>query len=138
MKEQGKIIKRDGNQAVIEIEQGEQCKHCNACHMFGESKMRLTAYNGIDAQVGEHVIVYVQPGFVLKSSFLIFIFPLLAMFAGYFVGQWFTQNSNELSGIIGAFSGLILALLINMRFNQSAKSDKAEIISKYQQDKPYD
>ena len=138
MQEHGKIIKLDGKEAVVEIEQGEQCKHCNACHMFGESKMRLTAHNGIDAQPGDHVTVLVEPRFVLASSFLIFIFPILVMIAGYYIGQSFSQNTDEWYGILGAFGGLLLALGINRTLNRTASSrehhNRAEIISRIRAD----
>ncbi|MDZ7725377.1 MAG: SoxR reducing system RseC family protein [candidate division KSB1 bacterium] len=138
MQEHGKIIKCDGREAVVEIEQGEQCKHCNACHMFGESKMRLTAHNGIDAQPGDHVTVVVEPRFVLTSSFLIFIFPILAMIAGYFVGQTFSQSPDERFGILGAFAGLLMALGFNRMVNRTASSgehhNSAEIISRIRAD----
>lgn len=134
MLEQGKIIELNGNEAVIEIEQGEQCKHCNACHMFGESKMRLTARNSIHADPGDRVTVYVRPEFVLKSSFLIFIFPIVAMIAGYYTGLLLSRSSGELYGILGAFSGLLSALFINWVLSRSAQSkniqNSAEIISR--------
>lgn len=135
MQEQGKIIRIIGDEAVVELEQGEQCKNCNACRMFGDSTMQLTARNEVRARIGDRVVVHVNPQFILKSVFWIFIFPVLAMIAGYGLGQFLLHGSGESGGIVGAFSGLFLALLGNRIQNSliaPGDRNRARIISQVQ------
>ncbi len=109
MQETGTIISIDGSKAVIQLDRGDSCDGCNVCHAFGESKMQLEATNNIGAQVGDCVTVVVEPKQVVKSSMLIFMFPLLMMLLGYAVAVRFIPPFTEGVGIIGAFAALALA-----------------------------
>ena len=111
MQETGTIISTDGNKAVIQLDRGDKCDGCNVCHAFGENKMQLEASNNINAKVGDWVHVVVEPKQVVKSSLLIFMFPLLMMLIGYFVAVRFIPPFTEGIGIVGAFGGLALAFV---------------------------
>jgi len=112
MRETGSIIAVSGKTATIQLMQGEKCDGCNACSAFGENKMHIDALNKIGAKVGDMVEVDVEPKEVLKSSMIVFIFPLLMMIVGYFIGGKIVPDHSEGAGIIGSFSGLIFAFLL--------------------------
>lgn len=112
MQETGTIISIDGHKAVIQLNRGEKCEGCNVCSAFGENKMKLEAINNIGAAVGDWVNVTVEPQQVVKSSMLIFIFPLFMMLFGYFVAVSFIPPFTEGVGIIGAFTALALAFFL--------------------------
>jgi sigma-E factor negative regulatory protein RseC len=111
MHETGTIISTDGTKAVIQLDRGDKCEGCNVCHAFGENKMQLEATNTIGAKVGDWVNVVVEPKQVVKSSLLIFIFPLIMMLIGYAVAVKFIPPFSEGIGIIGAFTALALAFV---------------------------
>jgi len=106
MKEKGKVIKieNDGT-ALLEFAAGSACKKCGACMMTGEGKAVTRAKNGIGAKVGDIVEAEIRPSSVIWSSFLIFIVPVIALIAGYLIGD--AQGL----GIAGAIIGLILAFI---------------------------
>lgn len=74
--------------------------------------MQLEALNPIGASVGDRVNVNIEPRQVVKSSMIIFIFPLFFMLIGYYIGVRFVPPFTEGVGIIGAFTALILAFLL--------------------------
>jgi sigma-E factor negative regulatory protein RseC len=112
MQETGTIISIDGNNAVIQINRGEKCEGCNVCHAFGENKMRLEAVNNIGASVGDCVNVNIEPKNVIKSSMIIFVFPLLMLLVGYFIAIQFVPPYTEGTGILGALIALALSFVI--------------------------
>lgn len=112
MRETGSIIAVSGKTATIQLLQGDKCEGCNVCSAFGENKMHVDALNNIGAKVGDLVEVDVEPKEVLKSSMIVFIFPLLMMIVGYFVGGKIAPHHGEGAGILGSISGLILAFLL--------------------------
>ena len=64
--------------------------------------------NPLNAKVGDNVEVEILPVFVIGASFLIFIFPLLFLIAGYFFGYYlfplfFQEGSPKNAGIIVSF-----------------------------------
>jgi len=113
MIEEGVVISTSDDLAVVELERGEFCKGCNACATFGDGRMCLEAKNALDAQIGDKVRVEVASKHVLSGAMLIFVLPILAMIAGYFIGQRFSTGASELPGIIGAFAGLAGVLILN-------------------------
>ncbi len=112
MRETGAIISISGKIATIQLSRGSQCEGCNLCSAFGENNMKLEAVNKIGAQVGDLVEVDVEPQQVVKSSMIMFIFPLIMMIGGYFFGVTFIPPHSEGAGIIGSLAALVLAFLL--------------------------
>ncbi len=112
MRETGAIISISGKTATIQLSRGAQCDGCNLCSAFGENNMKLEALNKIGARVGDLVEVDVEPQQVVKSSMIMFIFPLIMMIAGYFVGVKFIPPHGQGAGIIGSLGALALAFLL--------------------------
>lgn len=112
MQETGTVISIDGNTAVIQINRGEKCEGCNVCNAFGENKMRLEAINNVGASVGDCVNVNIEPKHVIKSSMIIFVFPLVMLLIGYFVAIQFVPPHSEGTGVLGALIALALSFVI--------------------------
>jgi len=77
-----KVIALDGKSAVLELERNSACDKCGICHMGTSKKMQLVAENGINAQVGQRVLVEMGERSVLKAGFIIYLLPLLALLVG--------------------------------------------------------
>jgi|Deesub1362B_J571_1020462.scaffolds.fasta_scaffold13028_1 positive regulator of sigma E activity len=108
MEEIGVVKKLISDLAEIEIDASNMCGTCankSACHLVeGGEKRRLVVRNTAGAQVGDLVRVELEPRQAIFSAFMIFIFPVLLLGAGYFVGATFSEGW----GVIGAVAGLIL------------------------------
>ncbi|MBN1559120.1 SoxR reducing system RseC family protein [candidate division KSB1 bacterium] len=123
MLETGTIISLDGQKAIIQLHRGDQCDGCHLCHAFGENKMQLEALNSIGAAVGDRVNVSIEPKLVVKSSMILFIFPLVAMLAGYYLALRFVPPFSESVGIVGAFSAFVIAFFIIKLTEKRRSSD---------------
>jgi sigma-E factor negative regulatory protein RseC len=115
MRETGIVVSAAGELVKVQMSRGERCEGCHACHAVGSSLMEVEAHNELGAKVGDVVEIYVEPAKLLGHSFILFIFPILMMIAGYFIVDYISGGSSTSSegyGILGAFSFLLLSLLM--------------------------
>ena len=115
MRETGIVVSKDGRLVKVLMVKSEKCKECTACSAFGENSMQLEARNDFGAEVGEIVDVEISPKQVVGFSFLVFIFPVMAMIVGYFLGMRIGGElgmTGEGSGILGAFILLVISFLL--------------------------
>jgi len=126
MIECGVVVSTKDGFATIRMQKGEACKDCNICDSFGDGFRSIEAVNDIGAKIGEQVEVEIKSSNLLKYSFLVFIFPILLMIGGYFAGISLMNNggSNEGSGILGAFTGLLLAFVLIKIIDKGLGGDK--------------
>jgi sigma-E factor negative regulatory protein RseC len=114
MRETGVVISRQGDLVQVQMTKGERCGECNICHVLGPGHMVIEADNGIDAKIGDVVDVEIEPQKVLTYSFLLFVFPILMMIAGYYAGRFISDRfggSGDLFAILSSFCGLLLSLV---------------------------
>jgi len=84
LKESGKVIRIIGDGLVeVEIKASSGCAKCGACNFDRSGTMSMEAKNEIGASRGDVVEIEIPEGSVIFSSLLIFIFPIIAFFAGY-------------------------------------------------------
>ena len=75
--------------------------------------MEVEVLNPVGARVDDRVVIYFETTSLLKASFLLYFFPVLAMLAGALVGHHFALSRNwdpSLGAAILGFLGLFLAL----------------------------
>jgi sigma-E factor negative regulatory protein RseC len=112
MRSTGVIISAHVDKVTVRMKKGTDCQGCRACDAFGSQQLlELEARNDIRAKIGERVDVEIQPAKILGSSFLVFVFPLLMMIAGYFIGMQL-GGSGEIPGILSSFGALVLSFFI--------------------------
>lgn len=92
----------------------ESCSSRNACHADGGGKeMEVEAINTANARVGDRIVLNIKTSSLLKATFLLYVFPILAMIAGALVGQ-------TVAGIRGAdpsgFAALFGFLFFGLAF----------------------
>jgi len=64
------------------------CASRNACHGDGPGEeMTVEAINTANARVGDHIVLSIETTSLLKATFLLYVFPILAMIVGGFLGQ---------------------------------------------------
>ena len=115
MRESGVIVSSKNNIATVQIARGEKCEGCNACMLVGSNVMQVEAMNDINAHKGDMVEVEVTSGHLLGHTLLVFIFPVIMMFVGYFLGAHIGENmgkTGEGPGILGTFVALIASFVL--------------------------
>jgi len=137
MEETGKIIKKEKNIAFVEVKKGLECKGCSMREACPESSQEgyklLKVLNPIDADVDDKVMVECKPSRSVLSSFIIFIFPLIIMFVGYYIGVLLFGSEAEFKSILLSIVALVFAFIIIKfvdKYVISKKEDFVPFISK--------
>jgi len=112
----GKVIEIQGELARVQIAKSSQCAGCTSCDIFDTRGPReLQARNEIQAKPGDFVKIEVAPSQVIGNSLFIFIFPIIAMMLGYWLGSksaTFFKITEEMAGIAGSLGFLGISFLI--------------------------
>ena len=126
MEEEGSVVRVESGYAVVRAEKGSGCEGCGSkasCHAMGGADgkmMEIKAINDVNAQVGDRVRVAIDSVVLLKSSFLIYIVPLVFMIAGGIAGDSYARSNmpdsdaDLIAGSVGIFSFLISFIFIKM------------------------
>ncbi len=126
LEEEGKVVKVEGEIAIIHAERGSSCGGCSAksaCHaMSGDNSkmMEMKAINDLGAKEGDRVKVAIDSIVFLKSSFLIYVVPLVVMIAGGIAGDSYARNylpysdADLVAGGVGITCLIISFLLIGV------------------------
>jgi sigma-E factor negative regulatory protein RseC len=118
--------------AWVKTTKSGACKSCSArssCHSFGGGEeTEVEAINQAGAQIGQKVVLSFDTSPLLKATFLLYVFPILTMIAGAFVGQQLAPNFNLDTSLLSAvfgflFFGLTL-LFVRSKGNKMAKKDE--------------
>ena len=113
MRHFGKIVEINGDVAEIQIAKSKECAGCTACDMWDtKGPVYIPAKNTVQGKVGDLVEVEIAPAQVLGSSLLVFLFPILALMAGYWLGSRLApqlQMGGESAGILGAVIFLVIS-----------------------------
>lgn len=125
--EQGLVIEVSDDIAKIKAGRHNDCKNCGACP--GDNSIVITANNKVGAKPGQRVLFEMKEGNALTATFIVFVLPLIAAFAGaglgMVIGKYFGGNINifEIAGGIIAFVlSLIFVKLYDKAVNTSKKS----------------
>ncbi len=128
--EQGLVerIKRD--RALIKVVKSSACSHCtskDSCSV-PEKNMVIEVKNSLNAKEGDLVEVSVPEGTFITLSLMIYIFPVVALMAGAFLGNYLStllETDPSLTAIITAaiflFASFIILRLIDRRKEIRAK-----------------
>lgn len=101
--------------AWVKTTRSSACASCSskdACHGDGKSQeMEVEALNTVDARVGDRIILNIKTTSLLKATFLLYVFPILAMIAGAVLGQRIaTDKGMDPSGLSALFGFLLFGL----------------------------
>lgn len=84
--QEGVVVAVEGEIAKVRTSRHNDCENCGACP--GNSAIVLDARNPVGAKPGQRVVVEVQEIGMLKSAFVVYILPLIAMFVGAWLGGY--------------------------------------------------
>ncbi len=123
--------------AWVKTTRTSACKSCSsrgACHTGGGKEMEVEAINTARATVGDRIVLNIETGSLLKATFLLYVFPILAMLAGALIGHTVAEmRGSDPSGLSALFAFLFFglaffAIRIIGRFLSRDASYKPEII----------
>ncbi len=130
MEEIGKIIEIKENTAIVRFEAKANCEGCKLCLLNDQEKTAtIEVLNTIKAKKDDLVKIIIPEKMVLYSSFIIYIVPLLCLFAGYFLGKYFLSYfvsqlaDSEVTGIIGSLLGLFISTFFLYRSEKKVKNN---------------
>jgi sigma-E factor negative regulatory protein RseC len=113
--EQGIIEEVSARKAIVRVRKSSACKHCSSkdsCSI-SDRDMLVEVDNDLQAKVGDHVEISVPEGTLLKISALVYLFPIIALIIGAFLGDFLAKhllqtNSSWIAIIVGfIFLGIV-------------------------------
>ena len=110
--EYGEVVNLTGRTAHVRFVRSSACGRCKACGMLsGENQIIVHVDNVLGAAVGDRVAVSIRMQKALRASALAYVFPLLMLIAGVFVGWLAADALSLLADISMALFGIGFALL---------------------------
>lgn len=103
---------------------------CHECSSKGKSReFYVRNSNNLNIKKGDNVEIFVPPGKVILSGFLLFIVPLLLFLLFYYISRFLLNSNNDIIPGIFGILGLASGFLINIIIKKTRKdSDLPEII----------
>lgn len=107
----GFVTAVNGLKITVEITKGGGCKSCSMHGLCGTSSTPIILTFDTDGsyKIGDKVIISVETGVKLLSSVIVYLLPLVALFASFLIARSYLP---ELGAIAVAFIGLCLSFLI--------------------------
>lgn len=129
--EKGMVIKIDSQGTWVKTSRSSACEGCSSrgsCHtQSGSGDMEVNALNDIGAVVGDRIVLGIATGSLLKATFLLYVFPILALMVGAFIGHAVAVNFKIDSTHMAVLCGLVFlgcaVLLMRNRANRLAAND---------------
>ncbi len=108
--QEGFIMHLEGDLAKVKVAPNAECDNCGACNIV---HMEILAHNPVMAAPGQKVRFTMIQDNMLRISFMIFILPLLSLFAGLYAGSLVSSilNINN-TGAMAAGGMLMVALAV--------------------------
>jgi len=109
--EQGIVIKlgpQGPTTAWVKTVRSSACEACasrDSCHSGEGLAQEVEAINTAGASVGDRIQLSVSSGAIFKATFLLYLFPILCMMAGGFIGSWLAprlEYDPSTAAVIGA------------------------------------
>lgn len=130
--EEGVVIRTDAKNAWIKTTKTSACKSCSsrgACNTLGGGReMEVEALNTAGARIGDRVVIGFATGPLLKVSFLLYIFPILALIVGAAVGQtaapYLSLNPSATSIVFGFFLVFLSLVFVRKKGNRLAAREE--------------
>ncbi|HQR51439.1 MAG TPA: SoxR reducing system RseC family protein [Methylophilaceae bacterium] len=122
IEEQAIVVGIERDQALLEIVRNKPCGLCGQTRgcgisiwgrLLGHRNSVFRAANQINARVGDSVVVGVDEKALLAGSLAVYGAPLFLLLAGAGMGSYLAppQGSVDAYALVGAFAGLVIALL---------------------------
>lgn len=113
VKEEGEVIAINGNIATVRMRAKKGCDSCSLCSRVSETEMMVDAMIQKPVNIGDRVSITIKRGAIVKTAFVLYMFPIIGLIGGYYFGRFFEslvdiQNRGEL---LPALFGIIFLVL---------------------------
>jgi sigma-E factor negative regulatory protein RseC len=123
--QEGVVVSAAGEMARVRTSRHNDCANCGACP--GNKAIVLDARNPLGAKPGQQVLIEVQEVGMLMSAFIVYMLPLIAMFAGAVAGGYAAEQAGSASywyQVTGALAVLVIAIMYIRHFDRRAGRSK--------------
>ena len=127
--EEGIITNIDNEKVIITRSNTHVCTSCKIkglCNLYKQPE--ITVFTKEKFNIGDTIVMIINPNTRILSSFIVFILPLLILFITYFISANLFKQTDEISIVI-SFLSLILSFFIITKIN-SKYSKKFDITIK--------
>ena len=110
----------DDGYAMVTVQRGTACggacESCGGTCAYGRT-LSVKAKNSISAVVGDSVTIESRSSQVIGKAALVYLVPLIAFFAGYFLATALSlpEVAEIIISIAAFFAGIALVVLLNRR-----------------------
>jgi positive regulator of sigma E activity len=123
MREEGIVLEVSGNTAKVTIEPKPQCEHCGLCSRAAGGERVVEADGAGSASPGDKVIIEVSPAQIVRTSLIVYAFPLAALLAGVVLGYFLSDilGSSEEREVFGfglGVVGVLVSILVLRRYDR--------------------
>ncbi|MCF6147549.1 MAG: SoxR reducing system RseC family protein [Candidatus Kuenenia sp.] len=127
VKETGIITNINGNKTTIELlkQTTENCKSCSGCVEVNSSSQYIEVETVPGLKEGQLVVTQKTIHSPYKSIILVFVFPLISLLIGSYIGQnynIFHITSKDIRVIVSGFIFFIASLIIASVYDRLTKS----------------
>lgn len=130
LEETGVVLETSENQAVVLLQRTERCHSCTLCKS-GPDGMLLEVHDPIGVSTGAKVVIGRSPQALVKATALVFVLPLIALFAGAFAAQILLPNAGDLVVASGAGIGLVLGGVAVWLYERNMKAGTRQQFQPY-------
>ena len=132
--EEGIVIRVNQTHAWVKTIRSEACKGCasrESCKPGDKGQeMEVKALNTANAKKGDLVVVGFSTSSFIKVTFLVYIFPIIALLTGAILGQSIAANMHwdeSLTSVICGFAFMVLSIMIVRIISDRLAKDKRYI-----------
>lgn len=129
IREQGIVEEIRRNTAVIKVVRSSSCKHCadkDSCSV-ADRNMLIEVKNSLNAKEGDRVEVSVPEGTFVKLSLMVYIFPIIALMTGAFLGNFLSMQLNTDPSATAAITAALFlgtSFLVLKRFDNKKTTEE--------------
>ncbi len=114
MTERGVVTKVKGNKATVSFDRKSACDNCHMCAVTKDGmKVEIVVENTLGANVGDFVSIEMGDKFVLTAATIVYIIPLVLVFAGLMIGRILSDLAEILFAVGGLVVGFVIAFLLD-------------------------
>lgn len=123
MRVKGVVLRLEEDYAWVDVSIAQGCGRCqepggcggvNIAQPFGSANRSVRVRNDIGARPGESVGVLIDDGLPLRGAMFVYGFPVFGLMAGAALGTGLASagRSSDLSALVGAVAGCVIAILL--------------------------